>query len=83
MKMVERREFIGVVEGMTFCSERFSIRKHARSIPRMHERSGGPYRYLPSQLQGFGLWSNAQLKLSPTRRIDLGSTVFGFTVSAP
>jgi hypothetical protein len=34
MEMVERREFVGVVEGLTFCSERFPIRKHARSIPR-------------------------------------------------
>jgi hypothetical protein len=36
-------------------------------------------RYLRSQFGGFTLGGSAQLKLSPTRRIELGSTVFGFT----
>ena len=34
---------------------------------------------LRSQFGGFALGDSAQLKLSPTRRIELGSTVFGFT----
>jgi len=36
-------------------------------------------RYLPSQFGAFGLGDGAQLKLSPTRRIEIGSIVFGFT----
>jgi hypothetical protein len=35
--------------------------------------------YLRPQSGGLARGASAQLKLSPTRRIELGSTVFGFT----
>src|SRR5262245_49604418 len=44
------------------------------------EDPGSSHSYLPLQFGGFALGGKAQLKLSPTRRIETGATVFGFTL---